>query len=223
MENRIVRLLLLFFLASGYVKAAPSTGLPVIIFKSKTDAQDKFVLYLTGDGGWNSFSQKMVDSYTAKGFNVIVLNSFKYFWKKKTPQEAANDIGSLLETYGKEWHKQKIVICGFSFGADVTPFIYTHFSEPVKNNISLIQLISPSSYTDFEIHMMDMLSSGNAVRSMNIAAEINLVEIPVICYYGCQEAEKPLATLKKSNVKTVILAGDHHYADSYVEIAKNAL
>jgi len=87
----------------------------------------------------------------------------------------------------------------------------------------LVQLISPSSFTDFEIHVADMLGSGNAVRSMNIAAEVNLINVPVICYYGEQETEKPLTTLKKSNLKTVILAGDHHYAKSYPEIVKNAL
>jgi type IV secretory pathway VirJ component len=197
--------------------------LPVIISKAKTDKEDKFVLFISGDGGWNSFSQKLVESYTSNGFNVIGLNSFKYFWKKKTPQETANDIAGLLNTYSSEWHKQKIIICGFSFGADVAPFIYTRLPQALKNKIILTQLISPSSSTDFEIHVMDMLGSNNAVRSMDIAAEVKLIDVPVICYYGKQETEKALTTIKKPNFKLVILNGDHHYENSYSEIAKNAL
>jgi len=200
-----------------------AADLPVIISKAKIDKEDKFVLFISGDGGWNSFSQKLVETYTSNGFNVIGLNSFKYFWKKKTPQQTADDLARILSTYENEWHKQKIIILGFSFGADVAPFIYTHLPETLKNKITLVQLISPSSFTDFEIHVADMLGSGNAVRSMNIAAEVNLINVPVICYYGEQETEKPLTTLKKSNLKTVILAGDHHYAKSYPEIVKNAL
>ncbi|WP_157682133.1 AcvB/VirJ family lysyl-phosphatidylglycerol hydrolase [Mucilaginibacter mallensis] len=225
-------LLLLFALTIDHVDAAHmigpvrskyATDLPIIITKAKTDKDDKFVLFISGDGGWNSFSQKLADSYSSNGFNVIGLNSFKYFWKKKTPQETANDIAVLLNTYINEWHKQKIVICGFSFGADVTPFIYNRLPEALKNRITLVQLISPSSYTDFEIHVMDMLGSGNAVRSMDIAAEVKLMNIPVTCYYGEDEKEKALGLIKKSNFKVVILTGDHHYAKSYPEIAKNAL
>lgn len=225
-------LVLLAVLIVGSANAAQLTGpgrlkyaadLPIIISKAKTGNQDRFVLFISGDGGWNSFSQKLVETYTSNGFNVIGLNSFKYFWKKKTPQQAADDIAAILSTYENEWHKQKIIILGFSFGADVAPFIYTHLPETVKNKITLVQLISPSSYTDFEIHVMDMLGSGNAVRSMNIAAEVTLVNVPVIFYYGEQEDEKPLATFKKANLKTIVLAGDHHYAKSYPEIVKNAL
>ncbi|WP_302868243.1 AcvB/VirJ family lysyl-phosphatidylglycerol hydrolase [Mucilaginibacter sp. L3T2-6] len=193
------------------------------ITTAKSNKQDKFVLYISGDGGWNGFSQKIAESYAANGFNVVGLNSFKYFWKKKAPQQAADDIAALLKTYCNEWHKQKVVICGFSFGADVIPFIYTRLPDELKNRISLIQLISPSSYTDFEIHVIDMMRSGNTVRSMNIAAEVNRVDVPVICYYGQQEPDKPLAVLKKANIKTVILAGDHHYSNTYTEIIKNAL
>lgn len=210
-------------LAVSNIYAFSMKDLPVIITRAKSNKQDKFILYISGDGGWNTFSQKIADSYAANGFNVVGLNSFKYFWKKKTPQETADDIAALLETYGNEWHEQKVVICGFSFGADVIPFIYNRLPDKIKSRVSLIQLISPSSYTDFEIHVMDMLRSGNAVRSMNIAAEVNRVDVPVICYYGQQELEKPLAALKKANLKTVILAGDHHYSNNYIEIVKNAL
>jgi type IV secretory pathway VirJ component len=224
----ILSFLLAGILCAGNVNAAISepdgsilnTDLPIIITKAKTDKDDKLVLFISGDGGWNTFSQKLADSYALNGFPVIGLNSFKYFWKKKTPQETANDIAELLNKYTNEWHKKKIIICGFSFGADVAPFIYKRLPDDIKNKIILVQLISPSSYTDFEIHVMDLLSSHNSVLSMNIASEVKLMDLPVVCYYGDLEKEKPLSTLKKANLKVVILEGDHHYAKSYPEIAK---
>jgi type IV secretory pathway VirJ component len=224
----ILLLLLAVMIGAGNVYATiPGPGgakiiadLPIITTKAKTDKEDKFVLFISGDGGWNSFSQKLVDSYASNGFNVIGLNSFKYFWKKKTPQETANDIAELLNKYANEWHKKKIIICGFSFGADVTPFIYRRLPDNLKSEVVLVQLISPSSFTDFEIHVMDLLGSNNAVRSMNITDEVKLMDIPVVCYYGEDEKEKPLSELKKADLKIVILKGDHHYAESYPEIAK---
>ena len=224
---KLLILLLLTVNVNAMVPASGSsmtiTDLPVIITKAKIDKEDKLVLFISGDGGWNSFSQKLVDSYASNGFDVIGLNSLKYFWKKKTPQETANDIAELLNKYSGEWHKKKIIICGFSFGADVAPFIYRRLPDDLKNKIILVQLISPSSFTDFEIHVMDLLGSHNSVRSMNIASEVKLMDVPVVCYYGDLEKEKPLSELKKADLKIILLKGDHHYAKSYPEIAKISL
>lgn len=205
------------------VKPALAADLPVTIIKAKNDKSDKFLLYLSGDGGWNSFTQKLADSYAAEGINVIGLNSFKYFWKKKTPQQAANDISELLTRYASEWHKEKIIICGFSFGADVAPFIYSRLPETVRGKVVLMQLISPSAHTDFEIHLVDMLGSHGKSEAMDIASEVRSESVQTICYYGEGEKEKPLNNIKKTNFKASILQGDHHYEKSYPEIAKDAL
>jgi type IV secretory pathway VirJ component len=199
-----------------------SSGLPIIITKSKTDTGDKFVLLISGDGGWNDFSQALADSYAARGIPAIGLNSLKYFWKKKTPQQAANDVASVLNQYINEWKKKNIIICGFSFGADVAPFIYRRLPEKLRNRVELVQLVSPASFTDFEIHVSDLISLKNPVRSMDIASEVKMIDVPVICYYGNLEEVKPLSGLKKANFKTIILPGDHHYKYSFSEIAKTA-
>lgn len=216
--NMIVGLLLALTIATE-----AKAGLPVVISRAQMDNKAQLVLFISGDGGWNSFSKHMAASYNAEGFDVIGLNSFKYFWKKKTPIEAASDIAELLNTYLSEWHKQQIIICGFSFGADVTPFIFQHLPETLKSKVSLVQLISPSAYTDFEIHVMDMLGSNDRVRAMNIATAVAQLDVPVTCFYGAEETEKPLAAVKKTNLKLIVLPGDHHYAKSYMEIPKNAV
>ena len=192
--------------------------LPIIITKSKKESGDEFVLFISGDAGWNKFSQQLTDSYAAKGISVIGLNSFKYFWKKKSPQTSANEIAGLLNKYSNEWQKKKIILCGYSFGADVMPFIYRYLPDSLKDKITLIQLLSPASFTDFEIHVTDLLGPQNPVRTMNIAAEVEMIDLPILCYYGTLEKEKPLSTLRKNNFKTIILPGDHHYNDSYNKI-----
>jgi type IV secretory pathway VirJ component len=57
---------------------------------------------------------------------------------------------------------------------------------------------------------------------MDIASEVKMIDVPVICYYGNLEEVKPLSGLKKANFKTIILPGDHHYKYSFSEIAKTA-
>lgn len=199
------------------------SDLPVNIIAAKKEGGESLVLIITGDGGWNSFSQQLGNQYADAGIPVIGLNALKYFWKKKTPEQAANDIAALLYEYCDRWKKKTILLCGYSFGAEVLPFIYLRLPPDLKEKTNRIQLLSPASYTDFEVHVSDLFGSKNTVRKMNVASEVEKINKPVTCYYGILEKEKPLQQLEMKNLKTVILKGDHHYENSFQEIVETAL
>ncbi|WP_207422853.1 AcvB/VirJ family lysyl-phosphatidylglycerol hydrolase [Desertivirga brevis] len=220
--KNIIAVIILCTMTGFTAFSRSAADLPLNVLKPKTDKGDRLILFVTGDGGWNSFSEQLAKAYTAQGVPVLALNSLKYFWKKKNPQEAANDISALLNKYTKEWQKSEIVLVGYSFGADVIPFIYRRLPETLRDKIVLLQLLSPASFTDFEIHISDLFGSKNPVRSMNIGAELKQADVPTLCYYGRQEAEKPLANQQKEGFKVVLLPGDHHYKNSFTEIAKAA-
>ena len=57
-------------------------ALPVTLIPAKKQVGETMVLFLTGDGGFNTFSQKLADEYASAGIPVVALNSSKYFWKK---------------------------------------------------------------------------------------------------------------------------------------------
>jgi type IV secretory pathway VirJ component len=193
--------------------------LPVNIIPAKKTGGETMVLLITGDGGWNTFSQKLAEEYAVAGIPVVALNSLKYFWKKRTPEESAAAISILLNKYSAEWKTKTILLCGYSFGADVMPFIYTRLPENLKEKISRIQLLSPSRYTDFEIHISYLFIS----KKMNVATEIEKINKPVICYYGTSENEKPLKDVVMKNFKIITLKGDHHYENSFTEIVETGL
>ncbi len=199
------------------------SNLPVTLIPAKKEGSEMLVLFISGDGGWNNFSQKLADQYAAAGIPVIGLNSFKYFWNKKTPEQAANDIAGLLYEYCDKWKKKSILLCGYSFGAEVMPFIFLRLPADLKEKINRIQLLSPASFTDFEIHVSDLFGSKNSMRKMNVASEVEKINKPVICYYGILEKEKPLQHIETSNYKTIILKGDHHYENSFEAIVETAL
>lgn len=219
------QLLLLPFL--GILTTAPSqaqakddiTDLPVTVIPAKKQFGETMVLYLTGDGGWNTFSQKLADQYATTGIPVVVLNSSKYFWKKRTPEQSAQDIAALLYKYIKDLKKKSILLCGYSFGADVMPFIYNRLPTDLKEKVSRIQLLSPSAYTDFEIHISYLFVS----KKYDVATEVKKINKPVICYYGEKESDQPLKGLAMRNFRAIILKGDHHYENSFPEIVDTGL
>jgi type IV secretory pathway VirJ component len=68
--------------------------LPLHLSGSKGNLE-VLMIYLTGDGGWNSFNQQLVQEFEKQGYGVVVLNSRKYFWNEKSPEVFASDIEQL--------------------------------------------------------------------------------------------------------------------------------
>src|SRR5438552_6307660 len=146
--------IILFFSLYG-VSSSQNTVLP-LSFHSNADTTKPLIFYISGDGGFNKFSTSFMETLNKQGYAVIGLNAKEYFWNKKTPQEAANAIESAINESNKQWKKKNIVLIGYSFGADVTPFILTHFSLAFAGKINHLILLSPSPKTDFEIHILQM-------------------------------------------------------------------
>lgn len=222
MKVKIILVILIGLLVSNGVKSQAKvdiSDLPTTTLPAKKAGPDLMVFYLSGDGGWNSFSQNLCEHYADVGVPVIVLNSLKYFWSKKSPEEATNAAIALLEEYTAIWKKKNILLCGYSFGADVMPFIYNRLPGVLKEKVTRIQLLSPSAYTDFEIHVSYLFIS----KKNSVAAEIEKINKPIICYYGEDEKEKPLQNIRMPNLKLITLNGQHHYEKSFGEIVETGI
>jgi len=85
-------------------------------------AQTPLVVFLSGDGGWAALDSGVSTQLRQRGYSVLGWNSLTYYWKKKSPEQVTADLTSLLEHYLPLWKKEKVMLIGFSFGAEITPF-----------------------------------------------------------------------------------------------------
>jgi type IV secretory pathway VirJ component len=188
-------------------------NLPVIITNSKVqDKSAPLALIISGDGGWYSFEQQIADNLAKQGIPTIGLDSKKYFWKRRTPEETASDMNKVLNFYGKEWDRRKYVLVGYSLGAEIVPFIANRLPEETKLNIQSVVLLSPATTTDFEIHISNMLGMGNRQNVYHTIGEITkLQSIPTLIIFG--EGEKTQVPDSLSGTPVIIkkIPGDHHY------------
>jgi type IV secretory pathway VirJ component len=149
------------------------------------------------------------------------LNALKYFWKKKTAVQASADVASLIEYYKQKWHRSKVILLGYSFGADVMPFVYNNFNVVMASNIISVNLLSPSTKTDFEIHLTGLF--GGSGSGHNVATAINSIKTkPVIIISGEDEDGILVQQLTGKNFRLIRLAGGHHY-DSNSDAVVNAV
>ncbi len=202
--------------------AAMAQSLPLSV-KESTDTSKALVFYISGDGGFNKFSKSLMESFNKAGHPVLGLDSKDYFWKKKKPEDAAKAIEATITKYNKDWKRKKVVLIGYSFGADVAPFMLTRFSGALSSVTSHLVLLSPSATTDFEIHLMDMFGSSKS-SGVSVPAEVNKVTShPVLIVTGESESDFPFEKLTISNKQTVKLPGGHHYNDNIAELSKQVL
>jgi type IV secretory pathway VirJ component len=80
---------------------------------------DEFALLLTGDGGWAGLDQELAARLAGNGVPTVALNSLKYFWSARTADETARDVTRILRHYFDAWHKTRVLLVGYSFGADL--------------------------------------------------------------------------------------------------------
>ena len=217
MKNII--LLTLFFVPFLYSGNAAAQDFPVKEWASAS--QDKpLIFYLSGDGGLNKFSNSLCDGINKKGYEVIELNSKSYFWDKKTPGQTATDINNYLVKKMTGRKKQQIVMIGYSFGADVLPFILNKLPKDFHDKISVSFLMAPSESTDFEIHWSDIFG-GHTKRSMDVLTELNkLVNDKIVIISASDDGHLPLNKISLKRYTHEMLPGGHHFDGDTDEIVK---
>ena len=186
-----------------------------------TSSHDKpLIFYLSGDGGLNKFSTALCETLNKKGYDVVALNSKSYFWDRKTPEQTATDINNYLIKKLAFRKNQQVVLVGYSFGADVVPFILNRLPKDIHDKILISYLMASSGNTDFEIHWSDIFG-GNTKRSMDVATELNKLANDKIVIITAND-DKHLAaneiTLKRYTHE--ILPGGHHFDGDTDEIVK---
>lgn len=185
--------------------------LPVITYASVDSTSKKLLILFSGDGGWLDFEDRLGTGFAAEGFETIGFNSRTYFWTARSPQQTAGDVMQLISKYAALYKTNRIYLCGYSFGADVVPFIYNRMVPSMKNKVVAIALLSPFASSDFMVHTSDLLNLAGDDKPYKVQPEVEAIKIPVFCFYGERENPKPLETVQKRNFSVRLLPGDHHY------------
>jgi type IV secretory pathway VirJ component len=199
--------------------------LPVTVkVPSVVVAERPIVFFITGDGGMKKFSVDMVNIFAGKGYPVIGLNTLKYFWNKKTPQQAAADVTALLQYYSSQWNNHAFILVGYSMGADVLPFIYQHLPAAFQSQTQHLVFMSPSASTDMVVHISDMLGKTSTPGSMSVTGAMNgITGKPLLLVFGQDEKDFDIKALTIRNYHQIILPGGHHYNEDALGVVQQIL
>lgn len=190
---------------------SPSDQFPIQVLGNFSEKKP-FIIYLSGDGGWNSFSQQLGNELVQNGYTVVVFDSRKYFWDAKTPVQFVIDFETIVTYYLKQTTFKEFGVVGYSFGADVAAFIPGNLSNDLKEKIRPMVLMSPGLSTDFEVKIADLMGRAPVERKYKILTELDKTGIPILCLFGEDEALEIKAYLKESEkISVKVLSGGHRY------------
>lgn len=219
---RLFGCLLLFAVLQGNAQNNIN-NLPVVVKPPTAGTTEPLILYITGDGGMKKFSANVIESFRQQNYPVVALNALKYFWNKKTPQQAAKDVASLISYYQGQWGTNHgVVLIGYSLGADVLPFIYTSLPAETAEKVKHLVFLSPSLNTDLEVHVSDMLGKSSS-KGMSVPSEINKIkDKPLLLVFGAEEKDFNLSALNV-RYQQLILPGGHAYDEDAGGVAGKIL
>lgn len=206
-------LIILSLLLIGFIilKLTSKNDFQVTEWNSHSDKP--IIFYISGDAGFNTFSKSFGEDLHTFGYDVFALNTKAYFWNQKTPEQTSSDIENYINQQLKNRKNQKVIVIGYSFGADVTPFVYNRFSNDLKNKIQKVFIIGPSKSNDFKIHLEEYFGQ-DPKGSLLVIPEINkMTNIPLMVVLSDFEfANFPYKDIKLgNNYQMKHIAGDHHY------------
>lgn len=189
-------------------------NLPIFLYPAKNPHAKKLMIFLSGDGGWIKFEDDLAIKFAASGFYTIGINSRDYFWDEKTPEQTSHDFAQLIRKYALKYQTNQIYFCGYSFGADVVPFIYNRLPFRARRHVMALELLSPYSTTAFKVKFGDLANISGDNNAYKVDLEIQKLDLPIYCFYGENEDERPIEKLKLKNLKFTTLSGDHHYDEA---------
>ncbi len=198
---------------------------------------DVLTILYSGDGGWADLDKRLGTEIAARGIPVVGIDAFKYFWRSRSPDEAAQQLDAMINQSLATWHKQRVWLVGFSFGADVLPSLLDRLPAATRARITQLVLLSPSRDVTFEIQFEGYMEARGRFKAFvkTVAEKFNTVphypaipplaalqnQPPVVCYYGLDEKDDSLCTEPDLPpwVKVYGQPGGHHFDEGYVALA----
>lgn len=178
-----------------------------------------FAILLSGDGGWASIDKDVAEALSKDGIPVAGFDSLRYFWKERTPAGAAADVDRLIRFYSAQWKRKRVLLIGYSQGADVLPFIYNRLSPATRAQVALLAPIALSTHAAFEFHLSNWIGGQGDLPTLPEMQKL-AGNRTVMCIHGEDEDESLCPKLDPKSYRIRGLPGGHHFDGDYDKLAE---
>ena len=205
-----------------FIPGIASAELPLLEVPAHGPAKAIAVIY-SGDGGWWGFENGLAKDISDKGIVVVGWNTLKYFWTRRTPQQAADDLSSVLDRVSAAQGALPIVLVGYSYGADVLPFIVEKLPPRIASRVERVALINPGHNADLVFHFSSWAGDYAHSDSLKVLDGIGRLRAPVVCACGESDSDCCCRESKARDIRILILPGGHRLKGDHAHVAEAIL
>jgi type IV secretory pathway VirJ component len=208
--------------------ATPADGasvgdLPLVELPAQQSGNLMAVFY-SGDGGWRDIDMQISGVLAAHGIATVGVDSLRYFWDEKTPEQVADDLADILRHYRAAWGRQQVILLGYSFGAGILPFAINRLPASEKATIRQISLLGLVKFALFEFHVTEWLGVGGDTDARPVLPEIAKLDPTLVqCFYGADEEDTACTAPEFDRAERIETGGGHHFDGDYAALAEKIM
>ena len=214
-------------LAALALALAPAAGaapgpMPVVEVPARGNA-DTVVIFYSGDGGWAAFDRSLAESLARQGVPTVGVDSMRYFWTRRSPDAAAADLAVTARRYMTAWRKTRVLLVGFSFGADALPLIIPKLPPDLRASLRGVALISPGGSGELQFHLGSWLDHPSPAAVPIAPLLARLRGAPALCIYGDHDPGAACGVFGPGLVRAMRIPGGHHLGGDFDALAQAIL
>ncbi|WP_194269408.1 AcvB/VirJ family lysyl-phosphatidylglycerol hydrolase [Tritonibacter litoralis] len=198
--------------------------LPLTVHENQNvAAQDVYAIFLSGDGGWAKFDEEISDRLADHGIPVVGISSLRYMWREKTPEQIAADFERIDAHFRRKFGRTKVMLLGFSLGANTVPFAARHLSQNMRERLLGVGLIAPETHTGFEIVVGGWLGQRTGAIEVAPAIQSLSAHLPperILCLHGRKETVSACPVAQVPGMQRVVFDGGHHMGNDHDGVAR---
>ncbi|MGB7288766.1 MAG: AcvB/VirJ family lysyl-phosphatidylglycerol hydrolase [Candidatus Macondimonas sp.] len=182
-----------------------------------------WAVLLSGDGGWAGLDRSLSRALAVQGVPVVGLDSLRYFWQSCTPDGLAADLQRILLDYGARWQRSRVILIGYSQGANVLPFAFNRLPREMQARVERIVLLGPGEQAAFTF-LVSQWWRAPGDTDLPVLPEARLLPVTrTLCICGKDEAEESLCPRLQGILPVAALPGGHHFDGDMTGLAQRIL
>lgn len=179
-----------------------------------------FAVLLSGDAPLLGLPGRLAGSLQEAGIPVVLWHSTSYYWTPRTPGEAARDLDLLVRHFAARWERPRVVVVGYSMGADNAPFLVNRLPPESRARIHAVAMLAAARGAVFRFHVEQWWRDPDGPH-LPVRPEVERLRgTPVLCVHGAGDENAACAEMHAAGARLLVLDGGHRFRGDYGRLAR---
>ena len=192
--------------------------LPLVEVRASGPAHTStLAVILSGDGGWADIDKQIGQTLAERGVDVVGFDDRAYLrGGKRDPDGTARDVSRTAAYYLNAWGDQRLMLIGYSRGADFLPFVANRLPPALRARVALLAMLGLQERASFKYRFSDLWATRSRASDIPILPELERLRgTNMMCVYGKDEDESLCREVDSTLVHVVARPGKHHFDGDY--------